>query len=89
LQPILTSTLANRWLGGRVTPVQWNGLQFGLAGVVLILHGRPTSGDVGWGWLASGVSLISITLGTLYQRRFCGGIDWRTGNLIQYVAVLA
>jgi drug/metabolite transporter (DMT)-like permease len=88
LQPILTSTLANRWLGERVTPLQWTGLLLGLAGVVLILHGRPMSGEAGWGWLASGVSLISITLGTLYQRRYCGGIDWRTGNLIQYVAVL-
>ena len=88
LQPILTSTLANRWLGERVTPLQWTGLLLGLAGVVLILHGRPMSGEAGWGWLASGVSLISITLGTLYQRRYSGGIDWRTGNLIQYVAVL-
>ena len=88
LQPILTSTLANRWLGERVTPLQWTGLLLGLAGVVLILHGRPMSGDAGWGWLASGVSLVSITLGTLYQRRYCGKIDWRTGNLVQYVAVL-
>ena len=87
LQPILTSTLANRWLGERVTPLQWGGLLLGLAGVVLILHGRPMSGDAGWGWLASGVSLVSITLGTLYQRRYCGKIDWRTGNLVQYVAV--
>src|ERR1700678_2130314 len=87
LQPILTSTLANRWLGERVTPLQWTGLLLGLAGVVLILHGRPMSGDAGWGWLASGVSLVSITLGTLYQRRYCGQIDWRTGNLVQYVAV--
>src|ERR1700726_713719 len=87
LQPILTSTLANRWLGERVTPMQWTGLLLGFAGVVLILHGRPMSGEAGWGWLASGVSLISITLGTLYQRRYCGKIDWRAGNLVQYVAV--
>ena len=32
LQPILTSTIANRWLGERVTPVQWAGLVLGLAG---------------------------------------------------------
>ncbi|MGH6712507.1 MAG: DMT family transporter [Bradyrhizobium sp.] len=87
LQPILTSTLANRWLGERVTPIQWAGLLLGLAGVVLILHNRPMSGDAGWGWLASGVSLVSITLGTLYQRRYCNAIDWRAGNLVQYVAV--
>ena len=89
LQPILTSTLANRWLGERVTPLQWMGLLLGLAGVVLILHGRPMSGQAGWGWFASGVSLVSITLGTLYQRRYCGRIDWRSGNLVQYAAVTA
>src|ERR1700722_13056618 len=87
LQPILTSTLANRWLGERVTPLQWSGLLLGLVGVVLILHDRPMGGEAGWGWLASAVSLVSITLGTLYQRRFCGRIDWRSGNLVQYIAV--
>ena len=88
LQPILTSTLANRWLGERVTALQWAGLLLGLAGVALILHGRPMSGEAGWGWFSSAVSLVSITLGTLYQRRFCREIDWRSGNFVQYVAVL-
>ena len=87
LQPILTSTLANRFLGERVTPLQWGGLLLGLGGVVLILHNCPMSGEAGWGWLASAVSLVSITLGTLYQRRYCNQIDWRAGNLVQYVAV--
>jgi drug/metabolite transporter (DMT)-like permease len=87
LQPILTSTLANRFLGERVTPLQWTGLLLGLAGVLLILHNRSMTGEAGWGWLASGVSLVSITLGTLYQKRYCGGIDWRSGNLVQYIAV--
>src|SRR5579863_6536298 len=87
LQPILTSTIANRWLGERVSALQWAGLLLGLAGVVLILHDRPMSGEAGWGWLATGVSLVSITLGTLYQRRYCNKIDWRAGNLVQYIAV--
>ena len=87
LQPILTSTIANRWLGERVRPMQWAGLLLGLAGVVLILHNRPVSGEASWGWLASAVSLVSITLGTLYQRRYCNAIDWRAGNLVQYIAV--
>jgi drug/metabolite transporter (DMT)-like permease len=87
LQPILTSTIASRWFGERVTPLQWAGLVVGLAGVVLILHSRPMSGEAGWGWLASGVSLVSITLGTLYQRHYCGKIDWRAGNLVQYIGV--
>jgi drug/metabolite transporter (DMT)-like permease len=89
LQPILMSTIANRWLGERVSRLQWIGLLLGFGGVVLILHDRPLTGQAGWGWLASVVSLVSITLGTLYQRRFCGGIDWRAGNLVQYLAVTA
>jgi drug/metabolite transporter (DMT)-like permease len=87
LQPILMSTIANRWLGERVSWLQWIGLVLGLIGVVMILHGRPMSGEVGWGWVASGVSLVSITLGALYQKRFCGDIDWRSGNLVQFIAV--
>ncbi len=87
LQPILTSTIANRWLGERVTPLQWGGLLIGLAGVALVLHNRPITGDAGFGWIATGVSLLSITLGTLYQRRYCNRIDWRAGNLVQYAGV--
>jgi drug/metabolite transporter (DMT)-like permease len=89
LQPLLTSTIANRWLGERVTPLQWGGLMLGLAGVALILHDRPMGGQAGWGWIASTVSLVSITLGTLYQRRYCSSIDWRSGNFVQYAAVTA
>ncbi|EKS27833.1 DMT family transporter [Afipia felis] len=85
LQPILTSTLANRFLGERVTLLQWGGLLLGLAGVLLVLRSRPMSGDIGWGWFATCVALVSITIGTLYQKRFCGRIDWRTGNTIQYL----
>lgn len=88
LQPILTSTLANRWLGERVAPLQWVGLLLGLGGVVLILHERPMAGQVGWGWLASAASLVSITVGTLYQKRFCGAVDWRVGSLVQQGAAL-
>ncbi|MBX9710861.1 MAG: DMT family transporter [Xanthobacteraceae bacterium] len=85
LQPILTSTLANRFLGERVTPLQWMGLLLGLSGVLLVLHTRSMEGQLGWGYLGTVVALISITLGTLYQKRYCGKIDWRAGNLIQFV----
>ena len=85
LQPIVTSTLANRFMGEKVTRPQWGGLALGLVGVLLVLHDRNIvlAGSV-LGWVASFLSLIGITLGTLYQKRYCGGIDWRTGNLIQY-----
>src|SRR3954469_6584112 len=88
LQPVLTSILASRFLGERVTPLQWGGVALGLAGVLLILHGRPMTGEAGWGWFASAISLITITVGTLYQKRYCGGIDWRTGSFIQQLAAM-
>jgi drug/metabolite transporter (DMT)-like permease len=86
LQPIVTSTLANRVMGEKVTRLQWIGLALGLVGVLLVLHDRSIvlAGSV-LGWVASILSLIGITLGTLYQKRYCGGIDWRAGNLIQYI----
>src|SRR4029077_6597139 len=37
-------------------------------------------------WVAALVALLSITFGTIYQKRFGSGIDWRPGMLIQYAA---
>jgi drug/metabolite transporter (DMT)-like permease len=86
LQPIVTSTFANRFMGEKVTRLQWIGLALGLFGVLLVLHDRSIvlAGSV-LGWIANFLSLIGLTLGTLYQKRYCGGIDWRVGNLIQYI----
>ena len=86
LQPILISTIANRWMGETVTRLQWFGLALGLLGVALVLHDHAiVAAGSALGWVASFVSLIGITLGTLYQKRYCGRIDWRAGNLVQYI----
>jgi drug/metabolite transporter (DMT)-like permease len=87
LQPVLTSTIANRWFGERVAPWQWLGLVLGVAGVYLIVRDKATTGDATpLAWAAGVVALLGITLGTLYQKRFGGGIDWRPGMCIQYSA---
>jgi drug/metabolite transporter (DMT)-like permease len=90
LQPILTSTIANRFMGEAVSRMQWAGLVLGLLGVGLVLHDRSLvmSGSL-LGWIASVVSLFGITLGALYQKRYCGRIDWRAGNLVQYAGAAA
>lgn len=85
LQPILTSTVANRYMGETVTRVQWIGLVLGLGGVLMVLHDRQMLAEATpLGWAASVLSLLGITFGALYQKRYCGGIDWRTGNTVQY-----
>ena len=90
LQPILTSTIANRFMGEKVTLAQWFGLALGFVGVLLVLHDRSiVLAGSPLGWIASGVSLIGITLGALYQKRFCGAIDWRAGNTVQYIGAAA
>lgn len=89
LQPILTSTLANRLLGERVTRQQWAGLGLGIAGVYLVVHGHTEGEAPPLAWAAATVGLIGMTIGTLYQKRFGGGIEWRTGFLIQYTAAAA
>src|SRR5947209_1485542 len=81
-----TGFIATKYVVNNADPLTYLAIRMAL-GVVLILHDRPMSGEAGWGWLASGVSLVSITLGTLYQRRYCGKIDWRAGNVVQYVGV--
>jgi drug/metabolite transporter (DMT)-like permease len=86
LQPILTSTLANRWLGERVVLHQWVGLALGLVGVWLVVQERAGGDATLTGWIAIFIALIAITLGTLYQKHFAGGVDWRIGLLVQYTA---
>ena len=84
LQPILTSTLANRWLGEHVALHQWAGLFLGLVGVWLVVQDRAGGNATPVAWIAIFIALLGITMGTLYQKRFAGGVDWRTGLFVQY-----
>ena len=86
LQPLATAALAGVWLGERVSRRQWLGLALGLAGVALVVLGRIHGGADGLAWAAVLVALAAITCGTLYQKRFCGGMDLRTGGVVQYLA---
>ena len=85
LQPLLTSTIANGLLGERVVPRQWAGLLLGLGGVYLVVQDKASVGAATpLAWVGAVVGLVAITIGTVYQKRFGGGIDWRSGMFIQY-----
>jgi drug/metabolite transporter (DMT)-like permease len=88
LQPILTAFGAAAWLGERVVVRQWIGLALGLAGVALVLAGKGLLG----GAVPSApmllpvvIALLGITVGTLYQKRFCPHFDLRTGAVLQFI----
>jgi drug/metabolite transporter (DMT)-like permease len=86
LQPLLTVVIARRWLGESVVPRQWFGLLLGLAGVWLVVsHKVVFSGDF-TGLLPSAIALVGISVGTLYQKRFCSRVDLRSGAVIQFAA---
>jgi drug/metabolite transporter (DMT)-like permease len=87
LQPVLTAVAAGFWFGERVTRRQWAGLGLGLAGVGLVVAGKiDLSGLSAAGLGLALIALLSITAGTLYQKRYCGTMDFRTGGAIQYAA---
>lgn len=85
LQPVLTATIVGPLLGERVRPHQWIGLLLGLAGVAMVLANKISFDNATAGAVALSVAaLIGITLGTIYQKRFCTQADLRTGAVIQF-----
>jgi drug/metabolite transporter (DMT)-like permease len=95
LQPIVTSVLAGPLLGETVTARAWAGLVLGLAGAGLVvapkIAGAGPLGVAGLGTapvVASVVALAGMTAGTLYQKRFAGGIDLIAGAVWQYAGAL-
>lgn len=90
VQPVLTAILAGPLLGERLRGGQWLGLTLGISGVVLVVWDKLAAGiGTPFGVVLSVIALFGITLGTLYQKRFCADMDLRTGNTVQFVAATA
>ncbi|NMG38250.1 EamA family transporter [Chelativorans sp. ZYF759] len=87
LQPLVTTLLAGAVLGERVRPRHWAGLAIGFIGVVIVLS--PRLGAIGGGVNAATVgaclaSVVGISAGTVWQKRFVADADLLTGTLWQY-----
>jgi drug/metabolite transporter (DMT)-like permease len=90
LQPVLTAI----WLSGtgsRVSRRQWLGLALGFAGLALVVSRKLEAGGPGdqadaVNLALAMVALLSITAGTLYQKRHVAPCDVRTANAVQLAA---
>lgn len=71
LQPILVALLAPWLAGERVSARRWLGLLLGLAGASLVIFSRYAIAALPvWGIAAATMALLTLTGGTLYERRF-------------------
>ncbi|RCS59257.1 DMT family transporter [Parvibium lacunae] len=86
LQPVITGFIAAPWLGEKVQAKQWLGLVLGLVGTWLVVSHKAvgiaavTLTQV----LPAIIALLGITLGTLYQKKYCPRFDLRTGVILQF-----
>ncbi|MEM1288902.1 MAG: DMT family transporter [Pseudomonadota bacterium] len=91
LQPLLTAGLAVLLLSERLSPGQWMGIALGLCGLAvalgpdLVLVDGGALGDKAWLIGLNVIAITSVTLGSLYQKRFLALGDLRAISLLQYV----
>lgn len=87
IQPLLTASLGAALVRERLNRRQWLGFVLGFAGVALVVWDKLDWGGTrmaGFGFAV--IALFSITLGTLYQKRFCSDLDLWTGSVVQFTA---
>jgi drug/metabolite transporter (DMT)-like permease len=83
LNPVLIALVAGRLLGERVTPRQWLGFGLGAVGVALAVADRLSFSLVGVALCV--VGLLALSAGTIYQKRYAGDMDVRTGTATQFL----
>jgi drug/metabolite transporter (DMT)-like permease len=96
LQPLLTAMWlsvaidAERKTDKAVSALQWGGLLLGLLGLALVVWRKLGAGELdAFNLSLATFALVSITAGTLYQKRFVARTDLRTASTIQLLAALA
>jgi drug/metabolite transporter (DMT)-like permease len=91
LQPLVTGALVGPLLREHVSPLRWTGIAVGFFGAVLVV--APKLGAVdGFPPFALAACLfgtISITLGTIWQKRTAAKVDLRTNTVVQFLGALA
>ena len=91
LQPIGMALVAGVFLKEEVSKKQWTGLIMGLVGLYLVLFDSldlteqiAFDGFPIWAVFAVIISLFAISIGTIYQKRFCSNMNLYSGAWVQY-----
>jgi drug/metabolite transporter (DMT)-like permease len=90
LQPVLTAVwLSLAGSSHAISQRQWLGLALGFGGLLLVVGHKLGLGEVtAFNFGLAVFALLSITIGTLYQKRFVEPCDVRTANAVQIGAAL-
>ena len=92
LHPVLTALASRRVLGERLIRIQWVGVFLGFAGVVVVVIDRLVTHSTGvttLTMLASAISVIGMSGGTLVQRKKCSTMPLLWGTVVQYTTAAA
>jgi drug/metabolite transporter (DMT)-like permease len=87
LHPVLTALASRRVLGERLMRVQWIGVTLGFSGVIAVVVDRLITHATGitvMTMVASAVSVIGMSGGTLIQRKKCATMPLLWGTVLQY-----
>ena len=87
VQPVLTALLSWKFMGEQLRSLQWLGLGLGLVGIVTVILTTKGSGNIEFdtsAFITTCLSLVGISVGTLYQKRFGAGVDLLAGSFWQY-----
>ena len=88
-QTLLTAVFAALWMGEKPSRLQWAGIAIGLSGVAMVVWHKIDIAAVNLGSLvAVTTGLLALTIGTLYQRKFCAQADLRSSAFVQFAASL-
>ncbi|RRJ83617.1 DMT family transporter [Aestuariirhabdus litorea] len=89
LQPLLTTLIAVSFSGFRPPPRQLLGLLLGVIGIALVLWPKEGALQLPLAGVAAALAaLLGITLGTLYQKRFCQQQHLLQSTFWQYLGAL-
>jgi drug/metabolite transporter (DMT)-like permease len=90
LMPAFTAIGAVWLLHEKITLSRVAGLALGLIGVLTVVSNKISlEGGSMAAYGAVALALTGITLGTLYQKKFCSNMDLRTGGFVQLTVATA